>query len=109
MKDYINGLDRAVKNEIRCYRYTLPVTYGRKECVARYGEDIPFSERKHSLVAVFPVLPEDMEEFRGVLYSFLPTQVKTTAPIILHVPYKLGGSREYVDSNNNAAWFRFTN
>lgn len=109
MKDYINGLDRAVKNEIRCYRYTLPVTYGRKECIARYGEDTPFSERKHNLAAVFPVLPEDMEEFRGVLYSFLPTQVKTTAPIILHVPYKLGGSREYVDSNNNDAWFRFTN
>ena len=109
MKDYINGLDRSVKNEIVCYRYTMPVTYGKKECVARYGEDTAFSERKHNLIAVFPVLPEDMDGFKGVLYSFLPTQVKTTAPIILHVPYKLGGSREYVDSHNNDAWFTFTN
>ena len=109
MKDYINGLDRAVKNEIVCYRYTMPITYGRKECIARYGNDTVFAERKHNLIAVFPVLTKEMNDFQGVLYSFLPTQVKTTAPIILHVPYKLGGSREYVDSHNNDAWFLFTN
>ena len=109
MKDYINGLDRSVKNEIVCYRYTMPVTYGKEECIARYGDDTAFFERKHNLIAVFPVLPEEMNEFQGVLYSFLPTQVKTAAPVILHVPYKLGGSREYVDSHNNDAWFTFTN
>lgn len=109
MKDYINGLDRSVKNEIICYRYAMPITYGRKECIARYGEDTAFTERRHNLIAVFPVLTEDMNDFQGVLYSFLPTQVKTTAPIIMHVPYKLGGSREYVDSHNNDAWFLFTN
>ena len=109
MKDYINGTDRAFKNEVICYRYTMPITYGREECVARYGEDTAFNERKHNLVAVFPILPDETPEFHGVLYSFLPTQVKTTAPIILHVPYKLGGSREFVDSCNNDAWFTYTN
>lgn len=109
MKDCYNGRAQSIKKEIECYRYTMPITYGKKECIARYGADTSFSERKHNLIAVFPVLPEDMIEFKGVLYSFLPTQVKTTAPIILHVPYKLGGSREYVDSHNNDAWFMFTN
>lgn len=109
MKDHYNGLDREVKNEIKCYRYTLPITYGREECVARYGNDTSFEERRHNLAAVFPILPENMLDYRGVLYSFLPTQVRTTAPLILHVPYKLGGSREYVDSHNNDAWFMFTN
>ena len=109
MKDYLNGKERSVKNEIVCYRYTMPITYGKEECIARYGEDTVFSERKHNLIAVFPVIQEEMNEYQGVLYSFLPTQVKTTAPIILHVPYKLGGSREYVDSHNNDAWFTFTN
>ena len=109
MKDHNNGMDREVKNEIKCYRYTMPVTYGKEECVARYGEDTAFEERKHNLVAVFPLLPETMENYKGVLYSFLPTQVRMTVPIILHVPYKLGGSREFVDSHNNDAWFLFTN
>ncbi len=108
MKDDINGRDSAVKNKISCFRYTMPIVYGRKECEARYGHDTTFSERKHKLIAVFPVISDEMQNYQGVLYSFLPTQVRTTSPIILHVPYKLGGSREYVDSNNNDAWFVFT-
>lgn len=108
MKDYINGQDKSVKNEVSCLRYTMPIVYGRKECEARYGEDTTFSERKHKLIAVFPVISDKIQDFQGVLYSFLPTQVKTTSPIILHVPYKLGGSREYVDSNDQDAWFVFT-
>lgn len=108
MKNLEDGQNRELKNEVSCYRYTMPITYGRDECMARYGKDISFSERKHHLIAVFPIIESGMENYKGVLYSFLPTQVRMTAPIILHVPYKLGGSREYVDSNNNDAWFTFT-
>ncbi len=109
MKDSVNGIDKAVKNEIQCYRYSMPITYGKTECIARYGDDTEFTERKHNLVAIFPILPKEMDSYTGVLYSFLLSLFKMTAPIILHVPYKLGGSREYVDSHNNDAWFQYTN
>lgn len=109
MKDYHNGFEKGYKKEVSCFRYTMPIIYGEAECKARYGEDADFSERRHNLIAVFPVLTEELQNFRGMLYSFLPTQIKTTAPIILHVPYKLDGSREYVHSQGNNAWFTYTN
>ena len=109
MKFDADSLLQSQKKEILCYRYTMPIVYGQEECVSRYGADTEFTERRHNLIAILPVLNEDVADYHGVLYSFLPTQVETSAPIILHVPYKLGGSREFVDSNNNDAWFRFTN
>ena len=47
-------------------------------------------------------------DYKGLLYSFLPTQVSMTVPIVLHVPFKLDGSREFVDSQNGNEWFQFT-
>lgn len=108
MKDYNNGVDRAYKSDIDCYRYTMPIIYGQEECVSRYGEDVAFTERKHNIIAVFPKETDEFMAFKGVMYSFLPTQIKTTAPIILHVPYKLDGSREFVDPQGKNKWFTYT-
>lgn len=108
MKDHHNSLDREYQSDISCYRYTMPITYGRAECVARYGEDVVFSERRHNIIAVFPKITDELRNFKGVMYSFLPTQIHTTAPIILHVPYKLDGSREFVDPQGKNKWFTYT-
>ena len=109
MKDTHNGIDRSEKTDIVCYRYTEPIIYGRRECLARYGADAPFRERRHNLIMVFPVLDKGVEEYNGVMYSFLPTQVKINAPIVMHVPYKLDGSREFVDPQGGNEWFTYTN
>ena len=108
MEDSVNGIDKKYKSEIICNRYTMPLIYGEKECQSRYGMDTAFTERKHNLVAVFPVITEELKEYRGVMYSFLPTQIKLNAPVILHVPYKLDGSREFVDPQSNNKWFSYT-
>lgn len=108
MKDSNSGYDRACTSEISCYRYTMPVLYGKKECIARYGEDVAFHERKHNIIAVLPELSDELKGFTGVMYSFLPTQIQTTAPVILHVPFKLDGSREFVDPQGKNEWFSFT-
>lgn len=96
------------KEEIRCYRYTMPIVYGEKECRSRYGDDAPFLERRHNIIAVFPIIKDESPIAKGLLYSFLPTQIKTNAPIILHVPFKLDGSREFVDPQGENAWFNYT-
>lgn len=108
-KVFNGSRDSKEENNISCYRYTMPITYGEKECKARYGENIQFKERKHNIVAVIPKLDESNAISNGLLYSFLPTQIKIMAPMILHVPYKLDGSRQFVDQQNNNDWFEFTN
>lgn len=111
MADYNHGVDRSERTEITCTRYTMPIVYGKKECISRYGNDTPFEQKTHKLVAIFPDMDGKNrlpEGYRGVLYSFLPTQVKLRVPIILHVPFKLDGSREFVDPQGENAWFTFT-
>lgn len=108
MKDYNNSIDRAYRSEVLCYRYTMPIVYGKEACIARYGDDVAFSERRHNIIAVFPKIIDELKNFKGVMYSFLPTQIHTTSPIILHVPYKLDGSREFVDPQGKNEWFAFT-
>lgn len=108
MKDSYHGKDMAYSSIISCKRYTQPIVYGEKECKARYGEKALFSERRHHLIAVFPSLTDDLKDFNGLLYSFLPTQIQMTTPVILHVPFKLDGSREFVDSQEDNLWFSFT-
>ena len=108
MKDSKNGTDKSVKNEIMCARYTMPMLYGRKECAARYGEETAFKEKKHNLIVMFPIEDKIDSLKEGRLYSFLPTQVKLTAPLVMHVPFKLDGSREFVDDQNTNAWFIYT-
>lgn len=108
MKDHNNGMDKAYSSIIECKRYTQPIIFGEKECRSRYGEDAPFSERRHNLIALFPTTLDGLKDYKGLMYSFLPTQIQMTAPIILHVPFKLDGSREFVDPQGENEWFRFT-
>ena len=108
MKDSNNDMNRVSRSDISCYRYTMPIVYGKEECVARYGNDVAFSERHHNIIAVFPKITKELANFKGVMYSFLPTQIHTTAPIVLHVPYKLDSSREFVDPQGNNKWFSYT-
>lgn len=103
------GRPQVVDKEIICRRYTMPIAYGEEECKSRYGNDVGFTERKHKIVAMFPELDKNLKTFEGVMYSFLPTQIKLNAPLVLHVPYKLDGSREFVDPQGGNAWFSYTN
>lgn len=109
MHSAFNGRENQHNSIISCRRYTMPITYGESECKSRYGDDIQFTERKHNLIAVFPILDEKSFLNTGLLYSFLPTQIKIAAPLVLHVPYKLDGSRQFVDQQGYNAWFKFTN
>lgn len=107
-----NGKHSKVDQGISCSRYTLPIVYRKAECVSRYGNDVSFNDRNHQLVIIVPSLEtvqKNEKMKKGVLYSFLPTQMRMNVPLILHVPYKLDGSREYVDSQNNNQWFKYTN
>ncbi len=108
MKDHKNGTDEEYNSIVECKRYTQPITYGKKECKSRYGDDVAFLKRKHNLIALFPVSFEKSKDYNGRMYSFLPTQIQMTVPIALHVPFKLDGSRQFVDSQNENEWFTFT-
>lgn len=108
MKDHDNGMDKAYRSSIECKRYTRPIVYGEKECKSRYGEDTDFFERRHNFIALFPMSFDGLKDYKGLMYSFLPTQIQMTAPIVLHVPFKLDSSREFVDPQGENAWFTFT-
>lgn len=108
MKDYENGIDRAYSSVIECKRYTQPIIYGEKECKSRYGEEAAFTKRRHNLIALFPMSFDDLKDYKGLMYSFLPTQIQMTAPIVLHVPFKLDGSRQFVDPQDENRWFTYT-
>lgn len=109
MKDHINGSDRVYRAELHCTRYTMPIKYGESECVSRYGQDVDFTYRNHNLIMIMPYISDDLSEFeKGLLYSFLPTQIRINAPVVMHVPFKLDGSREYVDPQGKNQWFNFT-
>ena len=51
---------------------------------------------------------DGLKDYNGLMYSFLPTQIQMTAPIVLHVPFKLDGSRQFVDPQDENRWFTFT-
>lgn len=91
---------------IVCTRYTMPIEYNRDMCVSRYDSKTAFQKKQMRLQVVIPN-PEYVSEVGcGTLYSFLPTQVKTTVPVSCHIPFKLDSSREYVDSQGENAWFQ---
>jgi len=50
-------------------------------------------------------LTGESEIRHGTLYSFLPTQVSLSVPLACHVPFKLDGSREFIDPQDNNSWF----
>lgn len=109
MHSAFNGSENKHSSIVPCKRYTMPITYGKEECQARYGNNIKFSERKHNIIAIFPKLDDEFQNYSGILYSFLPTQIKIAGPLVLHVPYKLDGSRQFVDDQGNNKWFEYTN
>ena len=81
MKDYNNGVDRAYKSDIDCYRYTMPIIYGQEECVSRYGEDVAFTERKHNIIAVFP---KETDEFIFIKHCLcLQEKIRSLIKVIL--------------------------
>lgn len=96
-----------VSNEksIECLKYSMPVLYDRSMCISRYGKDTGLAEKQLQIKMVAPRFSDD-EIKDGALYSYLPTQIKTSVPIICHVPYKLTGSREYVDDQGENAWYK---
>lgn len=108
LRDHCNGLDTNIRQDVRCIRYTMPITYNRKMCQSRYGETTAFTEKKMFMQVVVPsvdALYGDDAIKNGTLYSFLPTQIKLTVPLACHVPFKLAGSREHVDPQGNNLWF----
>lgn len=91
---------------IVCTRYTMPIEYDRDMCVSRYDAKTAFQKKQMRLQVVIPN-PEYVSEVGyGTLYSFLPTQVKTTVPVSCHIPFKLDSSRENVDDQGENAWFK---
>lgn len=108
IRDHDNGLDYEDKVSVSCRRYTMPIIYGAEECASRYGNNAAFSERRHNLTVLFPEKTDKIKKYKGLLYSFLPTQVKMTVPVIIHAPFKLGSSREFVDPQGKNQWFVFT-
>lgn len=98
----------AAKRETKivCTRYTMPIEYNRDMCVSRYDSKTAFQKKQMRLQVIIPK-PEYVSEVDyGTLYSFLPTQVKTTVPVSCHIPFKLDSSRENVDNQGENAWFK---
>ena len=92
-------------------RYTLTTVYNTAMCISRYGAKTKLREKKMHIQVIYPTLQHLTDSSAitsGSLYSFLPTQIGINAPIIIHAPFKLDGSREYVDSQNSNAWFSHT-
>lgn len=102
--------NRSAKNEMVCFRYSMPIFYDRKACISRYSDETVFINKKHYLIAVLPHANELKKSgIKGALYSFLPTQIRMSMPIALHAPYKLDSSREFVDPQDENDWFNYTN
>lgn len=100
LRDHDNGTDRETIESITCTRYTYPVLYSHKACQSRYGEKTLVGSEggKHMLLqAVLPCVKDVDKVGHGGLYSFLPTQLAFTVPIVCHAPFKLDASREFVD------------
>ena len=109
LRDYHNQYDKPIIQEIECTRYTKQIIYNRDMCVSRYGAKTAFAEKKMYMQIVFPSVDSLYDENAiktGSLYSFLPTQIKVPMPMACHIPFKLGGSREFVDPQSNNAWFK---
>lgn len=95
--------------KITCTRYTYNVNYGHNVCKSRYGMNTAVGSVNGKDMHLQVVVPhvEDLHAVgNGSLYSFLPTQLKLTVPIVCHVPFKLDASREFVDDQDENSWFR---
>lgn len=109
LRDYENGSEIKVREEIHCTRYTYFVTFSPMACRARYGEKTQVGQENGKSMILSVVIPDTdyiIAVGNGALYSFLPTQLKLTVPIVCHVPFKLDASREFVDPQDNNLWFK---
>lgn len=109
LRNYDNQNDTQVDEEIRCTRYSYPVVFSRKACQSRYGENTQVGKPDGRRMILRVILPDPAyisEVGKGALYSFLPTQLKLTVPVVCHVPFKLDASREFVDPQDNNLWFQ---
>lgn len=109
LRDYENGSEVKVKEEICCTRYTYYVTFSEEACRARYGDNTLVGQdngKRMILSAIIPNVDRISEVGNGALYSFLPTKLNLTVPIVCHVPFKLDASRESVDPQKNNLWFQ---
>ena len=106
------GMEIDEQHEINCSRYSCRVRFSQQACLSRYDEDTKrnFSNGKTMVLSViFPYKDNNVDwvtgDLKGGLYSFLPTQIKLTVPIVCHIPFKLDASREFVDPQGENAWF----
>lgn len=109
LHDYENCVEVNVKEQISCSRYSAPVTFSRKACQSRYGENTKVGYPNGKPMVLRVILPnqEHLSDVgTGALYSFLPTQLRLTVPIVCHVPFKLDASREFVDPQGGNLWFQ---
>ena len=94
--------------KIKCTRYSYPVVFSREACKSRYGEqtEVGKPDGKPMVLRLIMPHPEYVKDVgNGALYSFLPTQLKLSVPIVCHVPFKLDASREFVDPQGENLWF----
>ena len=116
LRDHDNDMDRVTVEDISCTRYTCPVVYSYEACKSRYGEKTLVGSSGGKAMLLQAVIPnlEDVEKVgNGGLYSFLPTQLAFTVPVVCHAPFKLDASREFVDPQDKEnpggnLWFRET-
>lgn len=97
------------KKEIVCTRYSRSVLFSERACRSRYGSDTKVGSNggKNMLLQVIIPQVEYIDEVgTGALYSFLPTQLKLSVPMVCHVPFKLDASREFVDPQGYNDWFK---
>lgn len=109
LRDYENGSEVNVKEEVHCTRYTSYIKFSKEACRARYGDKTKVGQDNGKAMILCAVIPDSdfiSEVGNGALYSFLPTQLKLTVPIVCHVPFKLDASREFVDPQENNLWFQ---
>ena len=109
LHDHENGADYNVEEDFQCIRYTHNVVFSDAACKSRYGKSTKVGShggKSMTLQAIFPK-PEYISTVgKGALYSFLPTQLRFTVPVVCHVPFKLDASREFVDPQGNNLWFQ---
>ena len=95
-----------LNNSIQCVRYTMPIIFDRNQCISRYGSETELTTRALKMQIIFPnsdELPKLTKQ--GAFYSYLPTGVHLSVPLVCHVPFKLDASREHIDSQNENLWF----
>lgn len=104
--DIVSRKGYNLNNSIRCVRYTMPIKFNRQQCVSRYGEETEFEERFLNMQLLFPD-PEDLPKLnkQGAFYSYLPTGMRLSVPLVCHVPFKLDASREHIDPQGENKWF----